>query len=92
MKRKEAIKELRKFEKGHFEKSNGDTDVKVYEALSMAIEALENAAEYKKVVLINNKGEEWEVLMDMSRYLAYPNWCTLEFLHNMGWIVEREED
>lgn len=44
----EAIKEIRKFERCHYEKPNGDADLKVYEAVEKAIEAIEKQIPKKK--------------------------------------------
>lgn len=51
-----AIKEIRKFERCHYEKPNGDADLKVYEALRIAIDCM-------KTILMISKYEpelEWD--------------------------------
>ena len=41
MTNEKAIKEMLKFQRCHYEKPNGDADLDVYEALTMAVRALE---------------------------------------------------
>ena len=60
-------------------------------AVNMAIEALEKADTYKRVVLTNAEGKELHALMDTKRCLIYTACCTLEFFENMGLVVIGEE-
>ena len=41
MTNEEAKREIKKLEKCHYEKPNGDSDLRVYEALAIAVEAID---------------------------------------------------
>ena len=59
-------------------------------AVNMAIEALEEADTYKRVVFTKD-GEEFRVLMDTKRCLVYPISYTLEVCDALGWVLKGEE-
>ena len=49
MTNEEAKKEIKKFERCHYEKPNGDADLRVYEALAIAVESIDKQIPKKPI-------------------------------------------
>lgn len=67
----DAIRELRKFERCHHEKPNGDINFDTYDAISLAIKSLKKISEIEEIIQVCEGCETAFGYREYERSMAY---------------------
>jgi len=93
MTNKEAIEYLKEAQ-SHIDLENGGNTQKVYDAIDMAIKALEEQERPTlRHVIINHPryggSDGW---YDEARQILFQNWVTIEYAKTLGWSIKEEAE